>query len=114
MPCYINPEAQKAEREACFARSKYLEVCRRAGLDYGAEYDRIYAEQLAHRKQDRDYVVEYLEATGGSPETIASLNAMTDMELVMTSWETWTAARLACPFEPHTPRVDYDVPVAFL
>lgn len=107
MPCYVNPNVAKHERELCEQKWKFFRVVA-AAVAAGVRWPSDIAEfieserrdYLAHREEDRDFLVRFLDEriAGGRADLAAvkrSVIALTDDELVSTYWGTWEDEQLA-------------------
>lgn len=98
MPCYVNPNAAKHEKEMCEMQWRFFQMVRDAedkGFQFNAKNSQMISEMkvnyLKHRKEDRDFLVKFLENRNrpGDKEIITNVLAMPDDELIYTYWGTW-------------------------
>lgn len=108
MPCYVNPNVAKHEREMCEQKWRFFRVvsaAQRQGVEWPNDLlDLIETERrdyLQHRREDRQFLIGYLErhiADSWRPDlkaVKARVLAMSDDELIETYWGTWEDEQLA-------------------
>lgn len=108
MPCYVNPDVAKHERELCEKRWLFFQVMQYADLSrlpaaLSVKYAQERADYIAHRREDKEFLMDYLDRQMAiRPNDALSLEAikqevraLTDEQLVETYWGTWEDQQLA-------------------
>jgi len=108
MPCYVNPDVAKSERDLCEKRWLFFQVMKYAELSTLPQhllekYTAERAEYVAHRREDREFLMDYLDRQMAvRPNDALALEsikqevrALTDDQLVETYWGTWEEQQLS-------------------